>query len=121
MEAEVFPVDAQATHAKPRSLATLIAAVMPVSLKEPVGFIPWCLAKSRSILRAMAARVMWYRGVLPSRRLTALLKSSRMGSSSRKRQTPEQSNCSVEECRSRQTHLRAPPPWAAFADVALIL
>ena len=40
MAAEVFPVDAQATHSNPRSLATLSAAVMPVSLKEPVGFIP---------------------------------------------------------------------------------
>ena len=40
IEAEVFPVEAQATHLKPRSLATLIAAVMPVSLNEPVGFMP---------------------------------------------------------------------------------
>ena len=56
MAAEVFPVDAQATHSNPRSLATLSAAVMPVSLNEPVGFIPWCLAKSWSIPSAFDAR-----------------------------------------------------------------
>ena len=46
MAAEVFPVEAHATHLNPRSRATLSAAVMPVSLNEPVGFMPWCLAKS---------------------------------------------------------------------------
>ena len=49
MAAEVLPVEAQATHSKPRSAATERAAVMPVSLKEPVGFMPWCLASSQSM------------------------------------------------------------------------
>ena len=40
MAAEVLPVEAQATHSKPRSRATLRAEVMPVSLNEPVGFMP---------------------------------------------------------------------------------
>ena len=37
MAAEVLPVEAQATHSKPRSAATESAAVMPVSLKERGG------------------------------------------------------------------------------------
>ena len=40
MAADVFPVEAQATHSNPRSRATLMAVVMPVSLNEPVGFMP---------------------------------------------------------------------------------
>jgi len=40
MAAEVLPVEAQATQVNPRSRATLSAVVMPVSLKEPVGFMP---------------------------------------------------------------------------------
>ena len=47
MAAEVLPVEAQATHSKPRETATESAAVMPVSLKLPVGFMPWCLASSQ--------------------------------------------------------------------------
>ena len=40
MAADVLPVEAQATHSKPDSLATLMALVMPVSLKDEVGFMP---------------------------------------------------------------------------------
>ncbi len=54
--AEVFPVDAQATHWNPRSTATDRAAVIPVSLNEPVGFIPWCLASSQSTPASSAER-----------------------------------------------------------------
>jgi hypothetical protein len=56
MAAEVLPVEAQAHHLKPRSTATDIAAVMPVSLKEPVGFMPWCLASSQSTPAICALR-----------------------------------------------------------------
>jgi hypothetical protein len=56
MAAEVFPVEAQATHLYPRSTATEIAAVIPVSLNEPVGFMPWCLASSQSMPAIFAAR-----------------------------------------------------------------
>ena len=56
MAAEVLPVEAQATHSKPRSAATESAAVMPVSLKEPVGFMPWCLARSQSMPAILAQR-----------------------------------------------------------------
>ncbi len=38
-------MEAQATHLKPRSRATLKAAVMPVSLNDPVGFMPLMLGK----------------------------------------------------------------------------
>jgi hypothetical protein len=40
MDADVFPVEAQATQRKPARLAIDTATVIPVSLKEPVGFIP---------------------------------------------------------------------------------
>jgi hypothetical protein len=39
-EAEVFPVDAQQTDVNPSDRATLIAAEIPVSLKDPVGLRP---------------------------------------------------------------------------------
>ena len=44
MEADVFPVEAQATQRNPSRRATDAAIVMPVSLNDPVGFMPWCLA-----------------------------------------------------------------------------
>ena len=39
-DAEVFPVLAQATRRAPTILACVKAAVMPLSLKLPEGFIP---------------------------------------------------------------------------------
>jgi hypothetical protein len=39
-EALVFPVDAQAARLAPTRLACVNAAHMPLSLKEPEGFIP---------------------------------------------------------------------------------
>jgi hypothetical protein len=44
MDADVFPVEAQATQRKPASRAKVAATVIPVSLNDPVGFIPWCFA-----------------------------------------------------------------------------
>src|SRR5215831_4526352 len=40
MDAEVFPVEAQATHETPSTSALETTVVIPVSLKEPVGFMP---------------------------------------------------------------------------------
>ena len=40
MEAEVLPVEAQATQRYPPWWAKVAATVMPVSLNEPVGFMP---------------------------------------------------------------------------------
>ena len=39
-EAEVFPVEAQITARAPSSRALDMAIVIPLSLKEPVGFAP---------------------------------------------------------------------------------
>ena len=47
MEAEVFPVLAQATILEFRRFAWVTPAVMPLSLKDPVGFNPWCLRCNR--------------------------------------------------------------------------
>ena len=40
MEADVLPVEAQATQRYPAWRAKVAATVMPASLKEPVGFKP---------------------------------------------------------------------------------
>src|SRR5947208_2329005 len=68
--ADVLPVEAHATHWNPRSTATDSAAVMPVSLKEPVGFMPWCLANSQPTPAISAQRGRSYSGVLPSQSVT---------------------------------------------------
>ena len=39
-DADVLPVEAQVTMPMPRSFAFVIPAVMPLSLNEPVGFMP---------------------------------------------------------------------------------
>jgi hypothetical protein len=39
-DSAVLPVEAQITAFAPRPTASLIATVMPRSLKDPVGFIP---------------------------------------------------------------------------------
>ena len=56
MDADVLPVNAQPTHWKPLTRAIESAVVMPVSLNEPVGFIPWCLARSASTPADFAQR-----------------------------------------------------------------
>ena len=58
MDAEVLPVEAQAAQRNPSCLAKEAATVMPVSLKDPVGFIPWCFANRRSTpaIRAQEGR-----------------------------------------------------------------
>jgi hypothetical protein len=39
-DADVFPVEAQHTQENPSAFAMVIAAEIPVSLNDPVGFIP---------------------------------------------------------------------------------
>ena len=68
--ADVFPVEAHATHSNPLATATDSAAVIPVSLNDPVGFIPWCLASSQFSPSAAADFGISYSGVLPSRSVT---------------------------------------------------
>src|SRR5579875_1561988 len=80
--ADVFPVDAQATHSNPLAAATLSAAVIPQSLNEPVGFIPWCLARSQFSPSDSAHRGISYSGVFPSRSVTIRL-SATIGNRSR--------------------------------------
>jgi hypothetical protein len=108
----VFPVDAQATHWKPRSMATDSAAVIPVSLNEPVGFIPWCLASSQSTPASSAERGISYSGVFPSRSVTTRSTSRTIGSSSRNRHTPLWSTGIVDVLRSCH-RWRIPPGFGS--------
>ena len=76
---------------------------MPVSLKEPVGFMPWCLASSQSRpRRAGGARELVERRVALAEGDDAG-RSATMGSRSRKRQTPDWSTARVEVRRSCQS------------------
>src|SRR5207248_2430504 len=68
--AEVLPVEAHATHWNPRSTATDSAAVIPASLNEPVGFMPWCFANNQSTPAISAQRGISYSGVFPSNNVT---------------------------------------------------
>ena len=58
MDAEVLPVDAQATRPMPSRFACVTPLVMPRSLKEPVGFSPSCLRKILSTPAKSASRPM---------------------------------------------------------------
>ena len=44
--AAVLPVLAHARAVEPKRTACVTAAVMPVSLNDPVGFAPWCFSQS---------------------------------------------------------------------------
>ena len=43
MDADVLPVETQATRRMPRRRAWATPAVIPLSLNDPVGLKPWCL------------------------------------------------------------------------------
>src|ERR1700676_2181562 len=89
MEAEVFPVEAQATQRNSCWWADEAATVMPVSLNDAVGFRPWCFAWRFSPPVAREHRGRRYSGVLPSRSVMTCSSGLGMcGRSSRKRQTP---------------------------------
>src|SRR5258706_6527034 len=110
MEADVLPVEAQATQRNSCWWADDAAAVMRVSLNDAVGFMPWCLAWRFSTPTARAHRGRRYSGVLPSRSVmtcSLFLGLGMCGRSSRKRQTPLWSSASPEVRRLSQRDLRA--------------
>src|ERR1051326_2414403 len=105
MEAEVLPVEAHATHLYPACRANEAATVIPVSLNEPVGFIPLCLAKSCFTPADLANRGRAYTGVLPSR-IVIIWSAAISGKISRNRQTPLWLAGSDDVLRSSQSFLR---------------
>src|SRR6266446_6450060 len=110
MEADVLPVEAQATQRNPLWCADEAATVIPVSLNDAVGFIPWCFAWRFSTPTARAHRGKRYNGVFPSPSVmtcSLLLGLGMCGSSSRKRQTPLWSSASREARRSSQRDFSA--------------
>ena len=70
MDADVLPVETQATRRRSSRTACVAPQVMPLSLNDPVGLKPWCLNVSRSSPPYCAARGASSSGVLPSRRET---------------------------------------------------
>ena len=114
-EADVLPVEAQHTQEKPSAFAMLMAAEIPVSLKEPLGFMPWCLANRFGSLSNRAAFFSWIKGVLPSPMVTMFPRST-CGSSSLKRHTPLAFSGSGDPRRSCHISLsRNPKPASASA------
>src|SRR5579872_2680806 len=92
MEAEVLPVEAQAITRLPNIRAAVTHAVIPKSLNEPVGLLPWCLMVRFTPPAQAPASGTSSSGVLPSARVTIWLGSLTNGSNSRKRQTPLRSS-----------------------------
>src|SRR5579862_906399 len=92
MEAEVLPVEAQAITRLPNIRAAVTHAVIPKSLNEPVGLLPWCLMVSLTSPAQALASGTSSNGVLPSARVTIWFSSLTNGSNSRKRQTPLRSS-----------------------------
>src|ERR1019366_6121854 len=106
MEAEVLPVEAQATQLNRPWCADEAANVMPVSLNDAVGFMPWCFARRFSTPVARAHRGRRYSGVFPSRSVMTC-SSGMCGRSSRKRQTPLWSSAAREARRLSQRDFSA--------------
>lgn len=70
----MLPVEAQMTVVAPRPSASLTAAVMPRSLKEPVGFSPSYLMNNSNPPPSWRHRPSaLIKGVLPSSRLMTLV------------------------------------------------
>src|SRR5258708_27946682 len=111
MEGEVLAVEAEGSERNSCWWADGGATVMPGSLNDAVGFMPWCLAWRFSTPTARAHRGRRYSGVLPSRSVmtcSLFLGLGMCGRSSRKRQTPLWSSASPEVRRLSQRDLRAP-------------
>ena len=89
-EALVLPVLAQAARRAPTSPAWVKAAVMPLSLKLPEGFMPsYCKNRLPGRTPTYFATVSdWRSSVCPSP-MVITRPSGANGNSSRKRQTPE--------------------------------
>src|SRR5216683_1370109 len=118
MEAEVLPVEAQATQRNFPWCADEAATVMPVSLNDAVGFMPWCFAWRFSTPTAREHRGRRYSGVLPSRSVMTCSSGFGMcGRSSRKRQTPLWSSGSLEVRRLSQRDFRAAGSKAGGSEV----
>ena len=66
----MFPVLAQTAVRAPEISACVIAAVMPVSLNEPVGLQPWCFSRRSDRPQYFAESGAWKSGVLPSNSVT---------------------------------------------------
>src|SRR4030042_6357341 len=69
-EAEVLPVDAQMTDLTPSSTAFVTPTVMPLSLKEPVGFSPSFFTYSWLMPSALPKRLHLWSPVPPSFNVT---------------------------------------------------
>ena len=72
----------------PRDSARVMQAVMPRSLKEPVGLLPWCLMVRWTGPAHHPVRRVPTKGVEPSEREMMRAPESTKGISSRKRHTP---------------------------------
>src|SRR5258706_8459897 len=90
-DADVLPVEAQATAGAETRRAWVTATVIPRSLKEPVGFAPSSFRLIESSPHHLATRSRRTSGVFPSGwvRISSSLTSGR--TSSRKRHTPDDS------------------------------
>src|SRR5262245_13496614 len=88
-EALVLPVDAHAALRAPTMRACVKAAVMPLSLKLPEGFIPsYCKWRQPGFIPTYLATLSAFcRMVCPSP-IVMILSGGANGSNSRKRQTP---------------------------------
>src|SRR2546428_10924422 len=88
MEDEVLPVEAQATMRTPLDTARVMHAVMPGSLTDPVGLLPWCLIVRWTGPAPQPARRVPTSGVEPSESDMIRVSGSTNGISSRNRHTP---------------------------------
>src|ERR1035437_9262696 len=96
MDAEVFPVETQATRVAPSCTACDGPQVIPLSLNDPVGLKPWCLNPSASRPPYSAARRPGSSGVQPSLNVTTREKSSKKGRTPGGRQPPLASGGALE-------------------------
>src|SRR5271169_5498904 len=87
MDADVFPVDAQIRTRTPDCTARVTDTVIPLSLKEPVGFCPSFFTYRFLTLSSFERLTVLMRGVRPSSRETGRT-SSPNGSRARNLQIP---------------------------------
>src|SRR6516165_10960102 len=88
-EALVLPVEAQAARLAPTMRAWVNAAVMPLSLKLPEGFMPsYCKNKQPAFMPANCATASARCRIVCPSPIVMILSAGANGNSSRKRQTP---------------------------------
>jgi hypothetical protein len=88
MEEDVLPVEAQATLRIPREAARVMQAVIPKSLNDPVGLLPWCLMVKCTGPAHQPVRRVPTKGVEPSESEIIRWPGSMKGINSRNRHTP---------------------------------